>query len=1109
MAAGMDGNDTRLTRWIGAAVFLIVFGIYFATMAPTTSFWDCGEFIACAFTMGVPHPPGTPLFIMIGRVFSLVPFEHALKAVRLVPPHADMAVRANIMSPLTGALAALFCYLIILRLIRGWKGGLGTVKERWSAQVGAVVGAFIFALADSNWFNAVEAEVYAYAIFFMMLALYLGLVWADTVGKGLHLSLALFLAYLMGLAGGLHLLALLVLPTIALLGVFAYVKDRRDVWVLLGAVTLLILGGYFALHAMNAARLLADPMAGSAADYGISDDPLVYRQISVVLALVFTASGIVLAFLTRAVNWRDTWSVLLIGAAAVATVKSAIDAFFWIEDVGPFPLATVIVGVIAALGLVALGQGQRKPAIPALKGYHLVVALLLLVVVGYSTYLMLMIRSGLSPSINENNPDNWRNLFSFIARKQYGNEDMSLLIFSRRASLRFQFWDMFVKYLLQQFPVSLTGVLFNWKALFRAAMEPTYFGMRVPDLPLVLMLLGIFWHYEYDRRRFLALSALFVIAGFGLAVYLNMPDPQPRERDYAFTGAISVMAIWMGLGVTGLIRSAGTWLPETWPAVLRQRVLPYAIAAVGIAVPIVFLLGYPLIDQWSGDFSIRYRNWPKHDRRYDTIGYDYAYNILESCEPGGVIFTNGDNDTFPLWYLQEVVGTRKDVRVANLSLLNTDWYIEQLRDVPPRVPISPSYTDEYVENVLAGATLQSLVQSGRIDVGANGSPFDDQGRLIGWRAKEVHAAPADTILARLKDGRVLRGVVTEGAPGKLAIIPEGTGTVTMVDSGDVAASSVGHTELAWTIPPPDEYRVLRVQDVMVYDIIRHAEWKRPVYFAVTVADDNKIGLERYLRMEGMVFNLVYRPDEGLNVARSIHNLEDVYMIRNIRDESIYKDDNMLKLISNYRSAYLQLADKQIAEGDVAGAHRSLLQMNDRIPLEWRAAYTGASICRRAGTELSDLLVYYAKESSRLLQNEIAATDVFDAYMLERVRITTQLLRFANDNADAIALLERADRRAVTAPPVSGIGPFDRLMLLFELGRTYEDMGQNVKARDAYVQANAIMAQVPSTPEMSQQFQDQFRIDPRTMQEEIQRRLAHVNDLISRPESTRIDTSRGR
>ena len=419
--------------------------------------------------------------------------------------------------------------------------------------------------------------------------------------------------------------------------------------------------------------------------------------------------------------------MLLVTGVAAATVQLATGVFFFLQGVRDFPMGTLVFVLGLASVLLFLTQGPLRSKLPVLRAYHLLVALAVLFVVGYSTYLILLIRSGLNPVIDENNPENWKNLFYFLARKQYGNEEMSMIIFARRASFQFQFWHMFVKYLLQQFPASLTGWLFDWEIMFRSAMDRgTYFGMAVPDIPLILAALGIVWHFEMDRKRFLALFALFVVSGLGLAVYLNMPDPQPRERHYVFTGAISVLAIWMGMGVTGLIRSVRTWLPESVPAALRTRFAPWAVAGLGALVPVAFLVGSPLVDEYSVDHSVQYSNWAKHDRTFDTVGYDYAYNILQSCEPDAILFTNGDNDTFPLWYMQEVVGVRKDVRVVNLSLLNTDWYIHaapRQRASGCPLPVHGTPTD-YIRDVLCGATLSAVDP-----VGAN-ADLDDRGRAI-------------------------------------------------------------------------------------------------------------------------------------------------------------------------------------------------------------------------------------------------------------------------------------------------------------------------------------------------------------------------------------------
>ena len=521
---------------VGAAtVLLLSFGVFFKTVAPTVSFWDCGEFIACAYTLGVPHPPGAPLYLLLGRLFTFLPFGE------------DPAFPMNLMSVITSALAAMFVYLITVRLILLTRKGDPAGEGLWRdlpVVVGGMTAALMLAFSNTFWFNAVETEVYGFSIMLMTMAVWLGMRWMVRPGQPDSRRLLFFVAYLMGLAGGIHLLCLLAVPTLLILIWF----EDRDL----------------------------------------------------------------------------------------------------LKDLKVWAIAPV------------------------------------LVVLGYSTYAALYIRSGLNPMIDENNPENWANLVGFLMREQYGKESMFLEIFNRRAP----FWDyqlgsMYLKYFLDQFPVP--GFRFVSEA-FRKATEPEVLPIRVPVLPYVLGFGGMAIHLLRDSRRFLALFALFLLTGVGLVVYLNMPDPQPRERDYVFVGSFAVFAIWIGMAGEATMR----WL--------RQRRLS-ALAVLASAA----LLLMP-----AGMAGALYKT---HDRTGDHIAYDYAYNILASCEPEGILFTNGDNDTFPLWFLQEVMGLRKDVRVVNLSLLNTGWYIKQLRDLHPRVHVQ--YTDAYIDGVLTRQTRAALMRAGR------------------------------------------------------------------------------------------------------------------------------------------------------------------------------------------------------------------------------------------------------------------------------------------------------------------------------------------------------------------------------------------------------------
>ena len=561
-------NIEKAYRWAGVAVFLTTLGIYLKTMAPSVSFWDCGEFIACSFTMSVPHPPGSPLYVLLGRVFSLVPI-------------GEVAARITFMSVLSSALAIWCVYLSTVALARRALGGASLTPFNDSRDIavlaGSVLAALSLAFSYTQWYNATEAEVYGYSIFFTCVGLWIILYWEGTQHGARHDRWLYLIAYMFGLGGGLHLLCLLTIPSLMILAWFADEKLRRLILLLLG----------FGLAALLVLALSGSGMTGK----------------------------------------------LLIG--------------------------------VGLIGLLYYLYGHDRRAGLLLGG------VLLLFALGYSTYTALYIRSGLNPVIDENDPETIAAFIKFLNREQYGTESMLLTMLSGRASRLYQFWHLQAKYFFQQFPFPLLERI----VIFRKATDPSSDVVLVSVVPYLLGLGGLIWHAVRDWKRFLAMGSLFLIMGVGLSLYLNMPDPQPRERHYVFGGMYLAFALWMGLGWTGIV----DWV--------RQRLgeQPLLVGAVGL-----FGLLLPV--------GIGINLYHVQDRTGDYIAYDYAYNLLESCDEDGILFTNGDNDTFPVWFLQEVEGVRKDVRVVNLSLLNTNWYIKQLRDREPKVDIR--YSDTFIDSVL-------------------------------------------------------------------------------------------------------------------------------------------------------------------------------------------------------------------------------------------------------------------------------------------------------------------------------------------------------------------------------------------------------------------------
>ena len=570
----------KLHHLAGLGVFLAALLLYLKSMATTVSFWDCGEFLASSYILGIPHPPGAPLYTLLGRVFSMFPV-------------GEVASRIVFMSALFSALAIWCVFQSTAILARRALGGLSLAPFGDRRDISVILGAALAALSLGGsytfWFNAVEAEVYGYSIFFACLGVWLILYWEGT-GHGRSNDRWLFLiAYVFGLGAGIHMLCLLTIPTILLLAWFADAQLRR---------LILLLGG---------------------------------------MAL---------------------WVVASMWLAAKGALSPGMNQ-----------------GLIA-LGLVGLlyylYRTDRRAA-------GLLLGSLLLFVLGYSTYTALYIRSGLNPAIDLNNPETWSGLRSYLNREQYGQESMLLNMLSAKASRVFQFWDLQMKYFFQQFPFPWLDKVVPFQKATDLSPDPVPISL----IPYLIGLGGLLWHARRDWRRFLAFFAMFLIMGCGLSLYLNMSEGQPRERHYVFGGMFFAFALWMGLGWVGLVEFLRTRLR-------LSLTMGTALAGLGMALPA----------------GIAIELYHREDRTDDFVAHDYGYNILQSCDRDSILFTNGDNDTYPLWYLQEVEGIRRDVRVVCLPLLNTGWYLKQLRDLEPKMALH--WDDTFIDSVLTDTEDEDL-----------------------------------------------------------------------------------------------------------------------------------------------------------------------------------------------------------------------------------------------------------------------------------------------------------------------------------------------------------------------------------------------------------------
>ncbi|MDZ7660198.1 protein O-mannosyl-transferase family [Fodinibius sp.] len=817
----MFSNHKTTNRTLALITFFASLILYFITMAPTASFWDAGEFIAVGHGLQVNHPPGAPFYSLLGRIFSMF------------MPTAYVAASINFISVLSSALTVMLLYLIVVRLVREWKGAPDKMLtiDKIGMYGGALLGAATFAVTDTFWFSAVEAEVYALSILFTAMVVWLALVWAEHHDKPYNERWLILIAYLFGIALGVHLLNLLALFFVALI---IYFKKYEFSYQSFGV-----------LMAISAGAFL-----------------LVYPG---------TIQGI-----PSLLEWITNASYGLIG-----------------------PLGFIILVVIAmSFGLYYTHKNGYRIA-------NIVLLCYTMILIGYSSYSLIFIRSIADPPIDENDPETVEAFIDYLEREQYGqtplltgntydnsqgtlNRDEETF-FPRRYSSNPQHmqqyaqyssdWDFFLRYQVNH----MYWRYFAWNFIGRDAdIQDAGWQAGFTDteheenpahnsyfyIPFLIGLFGMLFHFQNDWKRALSVLALFVFTGLAIIFYLNQTPMQPRERDYAYVGSFFAFAIWIGMGGIGLVELVKDYL-------ISNKIASYAILGIlFIAAPV-----------WMG-----MENFHDHDRGERYVAPDYAYNLLNSTAPNAILFTNGDNDTFPLWYLQEVEGIRTDVRIVCLSLLNTDWYIKQLRDQwsHESAPLPISFDDEKVEQLTSGLSMHNP-DTLRIPVEKNmlKNAFSsmknykqaievDTSKNLGFDLSKIHfQIPIDSL------------------DSEVAWYYEGR--------------SAGQDRQG------NRRYYTQVQDEVILNILRNNDWLRPVYFANTVSTQSQMNLQPYFRFEGKAFRVVpqRRQSQGYGwMDASIHAKRlSNFQFRKWNEPDNYFDENIRRMLGNYRFSITELANK--------------------------------------------------------------------------------------------------------------------------------------------------------------------------------------------------------
>jgi tetratricopeptide (TPR) repeat protein len=859
-----DGNRRldRINVLIAAFVTLVTFIIYNLTKAPTLSFWDCGELVASSYILGIPHPPGTPLYVLLGRLFSILPIA------------ADISVRINIFSSLCSAGTALFGYLVAVRLIRFWFNDRENIYNRIIAYIGGITGAFFIAFGSTNWGNSVEAEVYAAAMLLMMLIYWLALKYFDNKETAAGGRFMLMIIYLAMLGIGIHLTMFVIFPVVALYFIlksevgskewaiialffftelyFIFELSSRDGEIPFYLPTLIL----FIIFLFHSALLhkLTRPLLLTIGLYLIAIYPL-YIILATAVSRHFLGADIsssVAGLENLPLGWVGLGGLVLWGLFSIIKYlgekNTPKDSNVWlmpaVYSLAPaillgigkvfdgyisFLMLTVITIVILAailwhrlnrliligvisISLIILGFWQLVwglvigTAVIIILGFYYkdkswktALAILLLAAIGFSVHIYIPIRSAQNPNIDENKPSrSLASMVGYLERKQYGSESMISRMFVRRGEWENQFGN----YQRMGF----------WR-FFR-----DQYGFAGPRF-FIILILGLFGIWETIRRKpdiGLPFWVIVLICSAGLVLYMNFADGtrqdpitgedylEVRDRDYFWTPAFILFGLAIGLGIAGIMD-----LVRDLAKGLKQQAQKYIF---GFSCLLVFL---PIVPLKVNHFV--------NDRSKNYMPYDYAYNFLEPLEKDAILFTNGDNDTFPLWCLQEVYGVRRDVRIVNLSLGNTNWYIKQMKD-KFGVPISLS----------------------------------------------------DEAIDRMRPYFI------------------------------------------------NDSQVSRIQDQLIDNVIETNKWRYPIYMTVAIPEGSRRfhgrSLEDNYSLEGLVYRLT--PKTGRNQI-DFDKMSRLYMrdfkFRSIADPTVYKDENVGRVIGNYSQGFLVLADSLRRIKDYNGA----------------------------------------------------------------------------------------------------------------------------------------------------------------------------------------------